>query len=97
MIFSSIPIETLKGELIDALRKEVQECLTKSPAPEEQSEYITRKEAATILGISLPTLGKFTSEGIVPAYRISSRIRYRKSEVHESLHRIKTFKVKKGN
>ena len=96
LIFSTIGIEALKGELIEALRKEVQDCLAKSQSPNEQLEYITRKEAALILGISLPTLGKFTKEGIVPAYRISSRIRYKKSEVHESMNKIVAFKGKRG-
>lgn len=90
MIFSSIPIETLKGELINAIRKEVQECLSNSQATKDPFEYITRKETALFLGISLPTLSKFTKEGLIPAYRISSRIRYKRHEVENSLNRIKT-------
>lgn len=90
LIFSSIPIETLKGELIEALRKEVQDCLSKQEPSKEQ--YITRNAAAQILGVSLPTLGKWTKEGLLVAYRISSRIRYKRQEVVDSLNKIKTYK-----
>lgn len=90
LIFSSVPINELKEELIDALRKEVKECLSTTPSQKDNLEYITRKEAAAILRISLPTLAKWTSQGLIKGKRIGSRVRYLRSEVELSLNSIKT-------
>ena len=48
---------------------------------EEQAIFITRKETTKILGITLPTLRAWTVAGRIPSYRISSRVRYKRSEV----------------
>ena len=48
---------------------------------EEQAIFITRKETIKILGITLPTLRAWTVAGRIPSYRISSRVRYKRSEV----------------
>lgn len=37
-------------------------------------EYVTRKQAAEILGVSLPTLDKMVDRGEVPVVRLSERI-----------------------
>ena len=52
---------------------------------EAEVELITRKEAAKILGVSLPTLARWSKEGFVKSYRISSKIRYKRFEVIDSL------------
>jgi excisionase family DNA binding protein len=54
------------------------------------SELLTRKEAADLLGVSLPTLNDWTKNGIVQGYRIASRVRYKKSELESSLKIIRT-------
>lgn len=51
--------------------------------PEE--EFLTRNETARLLKISLPTLHDWTRTGKLKSYRISSRLRYRRSEVIEAL------------
>jgi excisionase family DNA binding protein len=48
---------------------------------EEQAIFITRKETIEILGITLPTLRAWTVAGRIPCYRMSSRIRYKRSDV----------------
>lgn len=58
------------------------------PTP-EPLEYITRKETAQILGVSLVTLNEWTKTGTIQGYRISSRVRYKKSEVLNSLTKVK--------
>jgi len=47
----------------------------------EKPKYISRKEAAKQLGISLVTLHKWTRNGILPSHRIASRIMYKPEEV----------------
>jgi len=58
----------------------------------EEREYITRKEVAKLLGISLPTLNDWSKKGVIPSYRIQSRVRYIKAEVLECLKKVKTIK-----
>lgn len=59
-----------------------------APTPEEV-EYITRKEAAQFLSVSLVTLNQWTKEGIIQGYRIGTRVRYKKNEVLNSLTKVK--------
>mgnify|MGYP003491221405 CR=1 FL=1 len=92
LLLSSISIDSLKAELSDTIRKEISSCLADFQPKQPDTDFITRKEAAVILGVSLPTLAKWTLNGIIPAYRISSRIRYKKSEVEESLLKIRSLK-----
>lgn len=61
--------------------------------PPEPPEYITRKETAQILGVSLVTLNEWTKTGTIQGYRISSRVRYKKSEILNSLTKVKHGRV----
>ena len=58
--------------------------------PPEEPEYITRKETGQILGVSLVTLNEWSKTGIVQGYRIGSRVRYKKTEVLNSLTKMRT-------
>lgn len=60
--------------------------------PETPTEYITRKDTAGILGISLPTLNDWSKRGVIPSYRIASRVRYKRAEVMNSLTKVHSLK-----
>ena len=47
----------------------------------QHDEYITRNQAAEILGVSLPTLHIWTNKGLLQSYKINSRVRYNREEV----------------
>jgi excisionase family DNA binding protein len=51
----------------------------------KEGEIVSRENAAKMLGITLPTLRRYTVEGLIPSYRIGSRVRYKKSEILDSL------------
>lgn len=92
LIFTQIPIEELKSVISDVVKSELQVGLrdyTPNPLPED---LLTRKETANLLGISLPSLHSWTIEGKIPAYRIGTRVRYKRSEVERSLTQIKSLK-----
>ena len=94
LIFSQTFIEQLSTGISDNVSKSVQRDLqtylsTLQP-PKQETEYITRKEAAKVLGVSLPTLNEWTKTGIVQGYRIASRVRYKRAELETSLSKIKT-------
>lgn len=92
IVLSPIPIETLKAELTETLIKELQKQFSLIQPQTANAEYLTRKEAAKLLGVSLPTLNEWTKEGRIKGYRIASRVRYKRNELEASLSQIITGK-----
>ncbi len=89
-----------KDDLESLIRETVEAVLTKHLSPTKpenrfSTNYLSRKETATILRISLPTLSKWTYEGKIKAYRIGTRIRYKPDEVHNALEKVSTLKYKR--
>ena len=68
------------------LREKEQEAKTK--VDEQDDEFITIKETCEILKITKPTLGRWRKIGIVTDYRIGNGVRFKKSEVLDSLKKI---------
>jgi excisionase family DNA binding protein len=69
------------GELIDSkLAKSAH-----TSKPKHQSKYLTRKEVALLLKISLPTLNDWTKEGLLQSYRLGTRVLYKQDEIEQSL------------
>jgi excisionase family DNA binding protein len=62
----------------------------------EQSGYLSRKEVAKLLKITLPTLHDWTKLNYLKAYKMGTRVLYKESEVIETLERVPSFKHKKG-
>ncbi len=52
---------------------------------------LTRDEAAKMLSVSLVTLWKYTKDDIIPAYRIGTKVRYKKSEILLALKKMNQF------
>src|SRR5688572_2939548 len=61
-----------------------------------QSDYLSRKEVAKLLKITLPTLHDWTKLGILKSYKMGTRVLYKESEVKEALEKVPSFKHKKG-
>jgi excisionase family DNA binding protein len=57
-----------------------------------QSPYLTRKEVAEHLKISLVSLHKWTNEGLLMAYRLGRRVYYKRVEVDAALTRMPSKK-----
>ena len=74
------------NELITQIENVVKKLLPNSePQPEEKNDLMTRTEVAKYLDISLVTLHTWTKKGILTSYRIGNKVRYKKSEVLNSL------------
>lgn len=56
-----------------------------------QETLLTREEAAEMLSISLVTLWRYTTDDIIPAYRIGTNVRYKKSEILLALKQMNGF------
>jgi len=68
-----------------------------SPYPDaKEDHFITRQEASSFLKISLPTLNKCTKDGRIAAYRIGTRVLYKRSDIIESLDRVEPMKYRRA-
>lgn len=90
LILTQIPKEELMTAISNAVKMEIEKLNLHKPEP--LTEYITRKDAKEILGISLPTLNDWSKRGIIPSYRIASRVRYKRAEVMNSLTKVHSLK-----
>lgn len=93
-ILTTIPKEEFFTAIQDAVKIEIEKLNLHKP--ETPTEYITRKETAGILGISLPTLNDWSKQGIIPSYRIASRVRYKRAEVLNSLSKVQSLKYRRA-
>ena len=89
-IFTSLPLEQLKIEISQEILDRITPLLQSVNNSTTTTELLTRKEASKLLGVSLPTLLDWTNTGKIIGYRIASRVRYKRSELENSLSRIKS-------
>ncbi len=82
VILTQVPVSDLVKEITKAIREELGS-ETKATSPTE--ELLSRKEAAQLMHITLPTLRAHTRSGRFSAYRIGRRILYKKSELLASM------------
>jgi excisionase family DNA binding protein len=66
----SINVKTLKSEDEQITNKE---------------NFLTRKQAAKSLQISLPTLHQYTKDSLIPSFRIGYKVRYKESDIEKAL------------
>ena len=89
---SSVFIEGLNSHELrtliqESVKEEVQKILIeyKENLTETPIKLLTRKEACKLLNISLPTLHDWTSRGIIPYYKINTRIRFKQEDIEKLL------------
>ncbi len=94
IILSQITRSELKSDISDTIKRELQPLFTALQQTQSSSaqKYLTRKETAKKIGISLPTLNEWTKTGLVRGYRIASRVRYKEDEIEAALIQIKTVR-----
>lgn len=81
-------LDDLADKLSDIIIEKILPMLQGIEIKTNEPDLITRKEACKLLGISSPTLNDWTKSGKINGYKISSRVRYKKSELLESLKKI---------
>jgi len=93
IIFQDASIE----ELADKTAAKVLELIKGNlPKPDLPESYLTRKEAAKLLRLSLPTLGSYCAKQLIPSYRIGSNIRFKKSDIEKIVSEGLRYGLKKG-
>jgi excisionase family DNA binding protein len=79
------------GQLIDSRILQVQKSSLKNPP-----KFISRKEVAELLKISLPTLNEWTKLGWLLSYKMGNRVLYKQEEVERAICKVTAYKYKKG-
>src|SRR5215203_1266052 len=92
-ILYSVKITDLLNQIEQIIDKRL---VSLAPQREDRSEYITRKEVASILKITLPTLHDWTKLGWVKGYKIGSRVLYKRNEIEAAIEGVLNQKHKKG-
>ena len=92
LIFHQTHSSELKAFIVEAVEEQFKKY--QSNRPKEPEEILNRKETSKYFGCSLPTLNGYTKQGIIKAYRIGNKVRYKKSDVEAALIEIETSKSK---
>ena len=95
IILSTIQLLELKQVISETVREELIN-YSGTLKKEEPAELLTRKEAATLLRVSLPTLHEWSKSGLIKFNRIGTRVLYKKEDVLAALKESVTFKHKWG-
>lgn len=89
-----LTIEDFQTIVGDALHRTLLE--SQGFQSQQSSEtYLTREETANLLRLSLPTLSRYTTLGILNGYQIGTRILYKKSEIESSLKEVHSSKYRR--
>lgn len=88
------PYEEIIRAITEGVLNEIKKNLIEKPTPSTQ--FLSRKETASLLGISLVSLNSYSKRSILKSYRIGNRVLYKKSEVEESVTLVRSVKFRKG-
>ena len=61
---------------------------TQASKAEPQKQFLSRHEAAAMLGISLVTLDNYVKSGFISAFRLGHRVRFKYDDVLKALTKI---------
>lgn len=78
------------GQVIDDKLKQTH----KKETP--KTSFLSRAQVSQLLKISLPTLNEWSKLGWLQSYKIGNRVLYKQNEVEDALHKVSSFKFKKG-
>ena len=89
-ILLSIPLNEFEKIQKEWNRQVLGENKTPTPPPDEK--YLTRQETAKILQVTLPTLSDWVKRGKIRAYKINTRVRFKKSDIDAALQEVVKYK-----
>ena len=80
------PTDELATAIIEKLLPHLMEIAPKDTLQTEN--YLTRKETAKKLNVSLPTLTGYTKRNIIVGYKFGAKVLYKQSEIETCLKKI---------
>jgi len=81
-------LNLLKQEILEDI-KPLFEDLKKSYQPLKPTEYLSRKEVCSLIGINLSTLWSYTKQKKLISYGIGNRVYYKRTEVEAAIIELK--------
>ena len=72
---------SLSENQIDHLAQLIAERVSNDNPADGPPDWLTKSQAAKLLGISISSLEKRTQEGVIPGYKIGSCRRYKRAEL----------------
>lgn len=85
ILLKGITLDHLNSTLLNGMEERIKELVEK---PEKEVKYLTRKEVAELLSISLPTLHSWCQRKILNPYRVGNRVYFKSTEIDQSLKQI---------
>lgn len=82
--------DELKELIAETVKEQLTEFFNKEKAPDNR--LLSRKEVATLLGVSLPTLHRWTLDGTIKAFRVGRSVRYKMNDIEQALKNIQGIK-----
>jgi len=80
--FTLLTVEQLTEIIEEATQKAIAEGLKRGrELAQAEDEYLTRKEAAELLKVTVSTLDKWRGEGLIDDYFFGRSVRFKKSEL----------------
>lgn len=68
-----------------AIREELKSYVPPTPPVNDLPDYLTRKQVAELLQVSLTSLHEWVKLGILKPVRINSRVRFRREDIQAAL------------
>jgi excisionase family DNA binding protein len=88
ILLNGLSVEQLLQMIAETVKKSNEQkaqAKNETALPIKEAKFISRKETAAILHISLPTLSDLTKDGTLKSYRIGKRVLYKPDEVAEAV------------
>ena len=95
-IFETVVDTLIRPTIKGVLRDELQDLLTSLNEAQNSEELLDVHQAMEILGICRATLSAYVREGVVPAYRLGKSLRFKRSELENSLEQIRARKYSRA-
>jgi excisionase family DNA binding protein len=93
IILQQITVDELVSKTAQKVTEQIRDLL---PKQEKQESYLTFKEVAKLLQLSLPTLHEYCKSGLIPSYRLGRNIRFKRSEIDHIITKGLRFIKKEG-
>ena len=100
LILQGLSLDDLKSTIQCIVADEIQNALTTltdSFPKDTTPEYLTRKETAEMLGVSLPTLHSYVNKGYLTAHRVGEKtVRFRREDIEKALNAVEPLKYRRA-
>lgn len=89
-VFSTNFLQELKNQVAEEVVAQISGLMqsAQTPNPATGENYLTRKQTAEKLKVSLPTLNEYTKNGKINGYRFGVRVLYKQSEIEAALKNV---------